>query len=216
MTTFRRDIQIAMLTMVAVVLFAGAALCPASAQTRYESVFNGHRIIYPGIQHPRGPVALTRITFSSTRTNRLPNLPAGAETPGSVACVYKLVSWTERLPDRHQHNRTQRWHRRDCHRRRRLLPDRAVRPGRLRLLLRYSGYDHYAGLARPDTPTRFTGDWEVEEALDIEWSHAMAPQAKLFLVVSALCTQPAMRRPIRPGKRCSSPEIWWLRTAGAW
>ena len=38
MTTFRRDIQIVMLTMVAVVLFAGAALCPASAQTRYEDV----------------------------------------------------------------------------------------------------------------------------------------------------------------------------------
>jgi len=27
-------------------------------------------------------------------------------------------------------------------------------------------------------------DWEVEEALDIEWAHAMAPQAKLFLVES--------------------------------
>ncbi|MGA2373801.1 MAG: hypothetical protein ACLPPV_00335 [Candidatus Korobacteraceae bacterium] len=35
------------------------------------------------------------------------------------------------------------------------------------------------------------GDWEVEEALDIEWAHAMAPQAKLFLVVSTLCTVPA-------------------------
>jgi subtilase family serine protease len=34
------------------------------------------------------------------------------------------------------------------------------------------------------------GDWEVEEALDIEWAHAMAPQAKLFLVVSALCQDP--------------------------
>jgi len=27
-------------------------------------------------------------------------------------------------------------------------------------------------------------DWKVEEALDIEWAHAMAPQAKLFLVES--------------------------------
>ena len=53
MTTFRRDIQIVMLTMVAVVLFAGAALCPASAQTRYESVYNGHRIIYPASSIPR-------------------------------------------------------------------------------------------------------------------------------------------------------------------
>ena len=52
MTTFRRDIQIVMLTMVAVVLFAGAALCPASAQTRYESIYNGHRIIYPASSIP--------------------------------------------------------------------------------------------------------------------------------------------------------------------
>ena len=29
--------------------------------------------------------------------------------------------------------------------------------------------------------------WEVEEALDIEWAHSMAPQAKLYLVVSKLC-----------------------------
>jgi kumamolisin len=27
-----------------------------------------------------------------------------------------------------------------------------------------------------------TGGWELEEALDIEWSHAMAPEAKIFLV----------------------------------
>ena len=52
MTNFRRNIQTAMLTMVAVVLFAGAALSPASAQTRYESVFNGHTIIFPASSIP--------------------------------------------------------------------------------------------------------------------------------------------------------------------
>ncbi len=31
-------------------------------------------------------------------------------------------------------------------------------------------------------PVDPTGGWEVEEALDLEWSHAMAPQAKLYLV----------------------------------
>lgn len=30
-----------------------------------------------------------------------------------------------------------------------------------------------------------TGNWELEEALDIEWSHAMAPHAKIFLVEAA-------------------------------
>ena len=75
MTTFRRDIQIVMLTMVAVVLFAGAALCPASAQTRYESVYNGHRIIYPESSIPVPGRLHTRITFLSTRTNRPLNPP---------------------------------------------------------------------------------------------------------------------------------------------
>jgi len=31
-------------------------------------------------------------------------------------------------------------------------------------------------------PTDPTGDWEVEESLDIEWSHAMAPNATIYLV----------------------------------
>jgi kumamolisin len=30
-----------------------------------------------------------------------------------------------------------------------------------------------------------TGGWEVEESLDIEWAHAMAPKAKIFLVEAA-------------------------------
>ena len=30
-----------------------------------------------------------------------------------------------------------------------------------------------------------TGGWEIEEALDVEWSHAMAPTAKIFLVEAA-------------------------------
>jgi kumamolisin len=31
-------------------------------------------------------------------------------------------------------------------------------------------------------PTDYTGDWEVEESMDIEWAHAMAPGAALYLV----------------------------------
>jgi len=30
-----------------------------------------------------------------------------------------------------------------------------------------------------------TGGWEIEESLDIEWAHAMAPHAKIFLVEAA-------------------------------
>ena len=38
----------------------------------------------------------------------------------------------------------------------------------------------YAGHGAP--PVDPTGSWEIEEALDIEYSHAMAPNAKLYLV----------------------------------
>ena len=31
-------------------------------------------------------------------------------------------------------------------------------------------------------PVDYTGGWEVEESLDIEWAHAMAPSAKIYLV----------------------------------
>jgi subtilase family serine protease len=41
-------------------------------------------------------------------------------------------------------------------------------------------------------------DWLVEEALDIEWAHAMAPQAKLFLVESVLCTN----------SQCATDPTW--------
>ncbi len=81
MTTFRRNIQIVMLTMVAVVLFAGAALCPASAQTRYESVYNGHRIIYPESSIPWPGRPHTNYFFVDSDQPQ-PNPNPGDETPG--------------------------------------------------------------------------------------------------------------------------------------
>jgi len=36
-----------------------------------------------------------------------------------------------------------------------------------------------------EPPTDPSGGWEIEEALDIEWAHAMAPNAKIYLVEAA-------------------------------
>ena len=212
MTTFRRDIQIVMLTMVAVVLFAGAALCPASAQTRYESVYNGHRIIYPASSIPVPGRPHTNYFFVDS-DQPAPQPAPGAETPGSVACVYKLVAGPTGCP---------------------IATSTTVPSGGIgAIAIVDAGYyptaqsdldafDSYFGIPAttitqvwpgPIRPPVY-GDWEVEEALDIEWAHAMAPQAKLFLVVSALCQQPAMRRPIRPGKRCSSPDSLVAQNGG--
>ena len=188
MTTFRRDIQIVMLTMVAVVLFAGAALCPASAQTRYESVYNGHRIIYPESSIPWPGRHHTNYFFVDS-DQLTPQPPSGAETPGSVACVYKLVSGPSGCP---------------------IATSTTVPSGGIgAIAIVDAGYypnaqsdldafDSYYGIPAttitqvwpgPIRPPSY-GDWEVEEALDIEWAHAMAPQARLFLVVSALCQTP--------------------------
>jgi len=188
MTTFRRDAQIAMLTMMAAVLFAGTALCPASAQTRYESVYNGHRIIVPASSIPVPGRPHTNYFFVDS-DQMSPQPPAGAETPGSVACVYKLVSGPTGCP---------------------IATSTTVPTGGIgAIALVDAGYyptaqsdidafDSYFGI--PATTVNQVwpgairppvyGDWEVEEALDIEWAHAMAPAAKLFLVVSALCTDP--------------------------
>jgi kumamolisin len=189
MTTFRRDIQIVMLTMFAIVLFAGAALSPASAQTRYESTFNGHRIIYPASSIPWRGQHHTNYFFVDTDQFAAPQPPSGAETPGSVACVYQLVAGPTGCP---------------------ITTSTTVPTGGIgAIAIVDAGYyptaqsdldafDSYFGIPAttitqvwpgPIRPPVY-GDWEVEEALDIEWAHAMAPQAKLFLVVSALCTAP--------------------------
>ncbi len=189
MTTFRRDIQIVVLTMVAVVLFAGAALRPASAQTRFESVYNGHRIIYPGSSIPVPGRPHTNYFFVDSDKGT-PQPAAGNETPGSVACVYKLVAGPTGCP---------------------IATSTTVPNGGIgAIAIVDAGYyptaqsdldafDSFYGIPATTItqvwPTYSLNtprppvypDWEVEEALDIEWAHAMAPHAKLFLVVSPLC-----------------------------
>src|SRR5579862_2770743 len=200
MTTSRRNIQIGMLTMVALVLFAGVALGPASAQGRYESTFNGHRIIYPESSIPRPGRPHTNYFFVDSDQRR-PNPDPGDETPGSVACVYKLVAGSTGCP---------------------IATSTTVPTGGIgAIAIVDAGYyptaqsdldafDSYFGipattitqvwpvnsLTTPRPPVY--PDWEVEEALDIEWAHAMAPQAKLFLVVSPLCETP----------QCSTDPTW--------
>ena len=192
MTTFRRDIQIVVLTTVAVVLFAGAALRPASAQTRFESVYNGHRIIYPASSIPVPGRPHTNYFFVDSDKGT-PNPHPSDETPGSVACVYKLVAGPTGCP---------------------IATSKTVPTGGIgAIAIVDAGYyptaqsdldafDSYYGIPAttitqvwptysPNTPRPpVYPDWEVEEALDIEWAHAMAPHAKLFLVVSPLCESP--------------------------
>jgi kumamolisin len=110
----------------------------------------------------------------------------GFETPASLACVYGLAPQT-----------------RGCN------PNRAIANptgGKGAIAIVDAFHDPHAladlkffskqfGLPAPNLTIVFatgtkpakdpTGGWELEESLDIEWAHAMAPEAKIFLVEAA-------------------------------
>jgi subtilase family serine protease len=182
------------LTLLGVALFLGA-YSPASAQ-RFESVFNGHRIIYPASTIPQPGRHHTNYFFVDSDK---PN-PAGpdptAETPGSLACVYHLVAGPTGCPIATSTN----------------VPSGGV--GAIAIVdagdyptaaSDLAAFDKQFGIPTADFKVVVSGpkppvysDWIVEEALDIEWAHAMAPQAKLFLVESLLCTN----------NQCATDPTW--------
>jgi kumamolisin len=154
----------------------------ASAQTRTESTFNGHRIIIPASSVPQLGRHHTNYFFVDSDVAQPDAPPSGVETPGSVACVYQLVAGPIGCPVATSTN----------------LPsggwgaiaivDAGDYPTAATDL---AAFDSYYGIPAADFKLVYSGkkppvysDWEVEEALDIEWAHAMAPKAKLFLVVS--------------------------------
>src|ERR1035438_7221630 len=163
-------------------VFLGMASSPAIAQ-RTESVFNGHRIIIPesGVAKP-GRHHTNYFFVDSDKPQSGP--PAGNETPGSLACVYQLVSGPAGCPIATTTN----------------VPNGGV--GAIAIVdagdyptaaSDLAAFDAQFGIPAADFTLVYSGpkppmcsDWIVEEALDIEWSHAMAPQAKLFLGVAKL------------------------------
>jgi kumamolisin len=185
------------LSMIAgVALLLGAYLFPCSAQIVTGSTVNGHKIIVPksSIPHP-GHINTNYFLVGSDQ--RLPQPPPDAETPGSVACVYELVSGPTGCPIATSIN----------------VPtggvgaiaivDAGYYPTAKQDLHAFSSYfgipdaDFHVVYANGKQPPQYS-EWLVEEALDIEWAHAMAPKAKLFLVESVLCTS----------SRCNTDPTW--------
>jgi len=171
---------------IAVVLFLSLASAPASAQ-RVESFFNGHRIIYPESSIPQPGRPHTNYFFvDSDQPNPNGQPSPYDETPGSLACVYELVSGPSGCPIATSTNvPTGGWGAI-------AIVDAGYYPTAESDLAAFSSYygipqanfqQVWPGKKRPEVEQ----GWLGEEALDIEWSHAMAPQAKLYLVVSTLC-----------------------------
>ena len=190
---------------IAAILFAatlclGLATSPAFAQ-RTVSVFNGHRIIIPASSVPQPGRHHTNYFFVDSDVPA-DSPPPGVETPGSVACVYKLVSGPSGCP---------------------VASSTAVPNGGWgAIAIVDAGYyptaaadlaafSTYYGLPAANLTVKYAGgkqppvysDWLVEEALDIEWAHAMAPNAKIILVESV------QKIPTRPGERLPWPRNSW-------
>ena len=115
------------------------------------------------------------------------DVPASApgsnwETPGSIACVYHLVKFTAGCP---------------------IATAKTVPTGGSKAIALVDAFDNpnasqdlttfsaQFGLPAPVfqqvyasgvKPRNDAGGWSIEEALDIEWAHAMAPNAAIYLV----------------------------------
>jgi len=173
------------LAIVGVAVFAALAASPAAAQQRVEGVFNGHRIIYPASSIPQAGHHHTNYFFvDSDKPQGGPG--SGVETPGSIACVYQLVAQTPGCnPATATTLPTGGWGAI-------AIVDAGYYPTAESDLAQFSTFygipqanfeQVWPGKKQPEIES----DWEVEEALDIQWAHAMAPQAKIYLVVSKLC-----------------------------
>src|ERR1022692_1555738 len=179
----------------AVALLLGASIFPCSAQIT-GSMVNGHPIIVPKSSIPH-PGRINTNYFLVGSNQRMPQPPPDAETPASLACVYGLVSGPSGCPIATSTN----------------VPtggvgaipigDAGDYPTAKQDLHVFSSQfgipdaDFQIVYADGHKPPVYS-EWEVEEALDIEWAHAMAPKAKLFLVESKLCTS----------KACNTDPTW--------
>jgi kumamolisin len=179
MKHFVRASSISAVMVLAVVVVFNFTASPAWAQS-VEGVFNGHRIIIPESSIPQPGRHHTNYFFVDS-DQPTPQPPPGVETPGSVACVYKLVKGPAGCP---------------------VATSTAVPTGGWGAVAIVDAGDYptaatdlaafstYYGIPAADLTVTWPGtqkppvysDWLTEEALDIEWAHSMAPQAKLYLV----------------------------------
>src|SRR6185437_1845139 len=131
--------------------------------------------------HTAAGEAFTNIILNVHPDNSAPG--SGWETPASVACIYKMVtqvtgcriSQASTLPVGKSGTIA--------------IVDAYDYPTAANDLATFSSYFGlpaanfsvtYASGSKPTVDS--TGGWELEEALDIEWAHAMNPQARIILV----------------------------------
>jgi kumamolisin len=186
-------------------LSLGACLLPGPVHAADEAKINGFTLVVPesSIPHP-GRIHTNYFLAIPEVPNTTGGPPPGTETPGSLACVYKLVKGPKGCPIATSTN----------------VPsggwgaiaivDAGDFPTAKQDLHTFSKYfgvpdaDFEVVYADGHKPPVYSG-WDVEEALDIEWAHAMAPKAKLFLVESKLCM----------AGTCNTDPYWYAVTVAS-
>ena len=180
-----------------IALLLGAFLCPVFAQNWPLFTPDGRPIVIPESSIPRPGHIHTNYFFANRPGRNQAQPDPGDETPASVACVYKLVKTIPGCPIATSKN----------------LPtggvgaiaivDAGDLPTAKHDLHAFSSYfgipdaDFHKVYVNGKRPPVYEG-WDGEEALDIEWAHAMAPKAKLFLVESYLCNS----------NKCATDPTW--------
>ena len=179
----QRSFGISAFAVVVASLFLAAEFSPATAQEPVESVLNGRRIIYPASSIPRAGQHHTNYFFVDSDVPRSAGPDPGDETPASVACVYHLVTGPAGCPIATS----------------KTLPNGGI--GAIAIVdagdyptaaADLAAFSKFFGIPPANLTVTWPGktkppvysNWVVEEALDIEWAHAMAPKAKIFLVES--------------------------------
>jgi len=175
--------SIAVSTLAGVVLSLGAYVSPVQAQVTNGSTINGFKVIVPESSIPRPGRIHTNYFIVQPDDPSPDGPPPGTETPASLACVYKLVKGPKGCPvATTKTNPSGGWGAI-------AIVDAGDYPNAKRDLHVFSSFfgipdaDFKVVYANGKKPPVYQ-DWEVEEALDIEWAHSMAPKAKLFLVES--------------------------------
>jgi kumamolisin len=183
--------SIAISTIAGVALSLGAYLLPGPVRAADEAKIdgariNGFRIVVPESSIPRPGRIHTNYFFAVPDVpNTTGGPPPGAETPGSLACVYKLVNGPKGCPINTSTTvPTGGWGAI-------AIVDAGYYPTAKSDLHAFSKYfgipdaDFHVVYADGHRPPVYP-EWLAEQALDIEWAHSMAPKAKLFLVESKL------------------------------
>ena len=179
--------SIVFLLIAGVALSLGAFLLPGRVHAADRAKISGFSIVVPesSISRP-GRIHTNYFVAVPEVPNLTGGPPPGTETPGSLACVYQLVKGPKGCPIATSTTiPTGGWGAI-------AIIDAGDYPTAKADLHTFSSYfgipdaDFQVVYADGHKPPVYQG-WDVEEALDIEWAHAMAPKAKLFLVESKLC-----------------------------